>query len=69
MTTGFTVAGLLAIGGAVIVAIALPRRRTGTDSTGADSTGVGHTAVHDAAAPAAASTEDSARVPARASAS
>jgi EmrB/QacA subfamily drug resistance transporter len=69
MTTGFTVAGLLAIGGAVIVAIALPRRRTGTDSTGADSTGVGHTAVHDAAAPAAAGMEDSPRVPARASAS
>jgi hypothetical protein len=48
MTTGFTVAGLLAIGGAVIVAIALPRRKTGTDTTG---------------------TQDSARVPARASAS
>jgi EmrB/QacA subfamily drug resistance transporter len=28
MTTGFTVAGLLAVGGAVIVAIALPSRRT-----------------------------------------
>ena len=79
MTTGFTVAGLLAIGGAVIVAIALPRRRTGTDGTaadgtgashtGADHTGADHTAVHDAAAPAAVGTEDSARVPARASAS
>ena len=34
MTTGFTVAGLLAVGGAVIVAIALPRRRTENDSTG-----------------------------------
>ena len=34
MTTGFTVAGLLAVGGAVIVAIALPRRRTGADSVG-----------------------------------
>ena len=34
MTTGFTVAGLLAVGGAVIVAIALPRRRTGAGSVG-----------------------------------
>jgi EmrB/QacA subfamily drug resistance transporter len=34
MTTGFTVAGLLAVGGAVIVAIALPRRRTRGDSAG-----------------------------------
>ena len=63
MTTGFTVAGLLAVGGALIVAIALPRRRTGPDhSSRAD--------VHELdAAQAAAGTHDRAPELARVSAS
>ncbi len=36
MTTGFTVAGVTALVGAVVVAIALPRRRTGADATAVD---------------------------------
>ena len=44
MTTGFAVAGLLAVGGALIVAIALPRRadHAEADHTGADHTGADH---------------------------
>jgi hypothetical protein len=60
MTTGFTVAGVLAIGGALIVAIAPPRRRTGPDHTSP----IGAHEV-DATAPAAARTNDHVPEPAR----
>ena len=51
MTTGFTVAGLLAVGGALIVAIALPRRPREADQAG----------TAQAAALAAVSTDDGMR--------
>ena len=44
MTTGFTVAGMIAVGGAVIVAIALPRRRAGTSSVEHDAVSAGDSA-------------------------
>jgi len=40
MTTGFTVAGIVALGGAVVVAIALPRRRSRDDASAIDTSRV-----------------------------